>query len=299
MYPQNPLPIPLTTLPKLSLGCPILDNLLHGGVPINTLTELVAESGLGKTQLCLQLLFTTQYPPLSGAAVYLHSELPFPFRRLHQLVLQHPSLQNPLGNVFIEPLYDAHQLFDKMSKLEFMLSRGGVVSSRLPVKVVVIDSIAALFRSEYGNNREDLMTRSKMFFEISSRLKAMAVKYGVAVVVTNQVVDVMDSDGVGNSECLVSSGRRVSPALGLSWTHCVNVRLFLYRQYERVVGEGESVEFETRRFIRVVFAPHLPDSSCEFVIKREGVTGIDQHKMIQEKCEIVHNAGTLLRALKP
>nr|CAD1825508.1 unnamed protein product [Ananas comosus var. bracteatus] len=33
----------------------------------------------------------------------------------------------------------------------------------------------------------------------------------------------------------------------------------------------------TRRRLQVVFAPHLPESSCEFVIRKEGVFGIEPH----------------------
>lgn len=102
----------------------------------------------------------------------------------------------------------------------------------------------------------------------------------MAVVVTNQVVDVMDSADnvrIGNLSILHSSGRKVCPALGLSWANCVNTRLFLWREYERVGEEGGSFDdTKTRRFAAVVFAPHLPYSSSEFVIRREGVWGVDK-----------------------
>lgn len=98
---------------------------------------------------------------------------------------------------------------------------------------------------------------------------------------TNQVVDVMDHSSdhlrIGNSAELWSSGRRVCAALGLSWANCVNTRLFMWRQVERVREDAEDESLENvkiRRFIRVVFAPHLPDSSCEFTITSEGVFGV-------------------------
>lgn len=275
---QNPVP---THTQKLSVGCPVLDRFLGGGVPCNAVTELVAESGIGKTQLCLQLLLHSA-AHLSASSLYLHSEFPFPFRRLRQLSLSlsGPSLPtNPLDRILVHPLKSAHHLLDLLPHIDSLLSR----PPRLPIKLIVIDSVAALFRSEFDNNPKDLKRRSSLFFKISSKLKAQAVKYGAAVVITNQVVDVMDSYAsdsalrIGNSECLYSSGRKVCAALGLSWAHCVNIRLFLWREEERVVVEcGEEAETRQRRFIRVVFAPHLPDSSCQFVIKREGVFGIDR-----------------------
>lgn len=154
----------------------------------------------------------------------------------------------------------------------------------------MIDSIAALFRSEFENKPSDLKRRSSLFFKISGKLKLQAKRFGLAVVVTNQVVDLVGSaDGtnglrVGNLGSLYSSGRLVCPALGLSWSNCVNSRLFLTRNEEIVgeetglvdVGTGDFTTTQTRRHMRVVFAPHLPDSSCEFVITREGVFGIDR-----------------------
>lgn len=154
-----------------------------------------------------------------------------------------------------------------------------------------MDSIAALFRSEFDNTGTDLKRRASLFFKISGKLRGLASKFGVAVVVTNQVVDSMESsDGmnclrVGNLGRLFSSGRQVSPALGLSWANCVNSRIFLSREEVVVREEGslgkvdmggdEVVKTRMKRQLHVVFSPYLPESSCEYVILREGVFGID------------------------
>ncbi|PIN01771.1 DNA repair protein RHP57 [Handroanthus impetiginosus] len=280
MNPEDLLrhPLPAET-PKLTLGCPLLDRLLGGGVPCGTITEIVAESGTGKTQLSLQLLLAAQLPTsrggLSASSLYLHSEFPLPFRRLHQLsIFYRPHLQhNPLDHVFVEPLHSADHLLDLLPRLDFLVPK-------FNVKLIVIDSIAALFRGEFENTPLELKRRSSMFFKISSKLRFHARKFGLAVVLTNQVVDVMESSDnlrIGNSAALCSSGRRVCPALGLSWANCVNTRLFMWREEERVGSEDENFgNMQTRRFIRVVFAPHLPDTFCEFVIRREGLFGINR-----------------------
>lgn len=140
----------------------------------------------------------------------------------------------------------------------------------LPVRVIVVDSIAALFRSEFDNSRVDLRRRSSLFFKISGGLKSLAERFGLVVVVTNQVVDLM-SEGengvrIGNFSEMYSSGRRVCPALGLSWANCVNSRMFLSRD--------AYVESKRRR-ISVVFAPHLGQCCSEFVITGDGVFGVE------------------------
>lgn len=48
------------------MGCPVLDDLLRGGLPVGGVTELSGESGAGKTQLALQLCLSVQFPAQHG-----------------------------------------------------------------------------------------------------------------------------------------------------------------------------------------------------------------------------------------
>lgn len=51
---------------RLSVGCPLLDELLRGGLPAGSVIELSGESGAGKTQLALQLCLSVQLPVQHG-----------------------------------------------------------------------------------------------------------------------------------------------------------------------------------------------------------------------------------------
>lgn len=51
---------------RLSLGCPVLDGLLRGGLPLDGITELAGRSSAGKTQLALQLCLAVQLPRQHG-----------------------------------------------------------------------------------------------------------------------------------------------------------------------------------------------------------------------------------------
>ncbi|XP_008811308.1 DNA repair protein XRCC3 homolog [Phoenix dactylifera] len=304
MIPVKPEKLFNLPTQKLTLGCPVLDRLVRGGLPVGSVTELAGESGAGKTQLCLQLLLAALRPPalggLSAASLYIHSEFPFPLRRLLCLLPSSaPSSAaalNPLDHVFVRPAHSPDDLFSLLAAADALIARP---PSALPVRLLVVDSIAALFRSEFDNTPADLKRRSSLFFKIAAKLKEQARRFGAVVVVTNQVVDVVgvsESDGssssairVGNYGSLWSSGRRVCPALGLSWANCVNTRIFLSRSDEIVRSEralefGESDDRDdrtvvrTRRKMEVVFAPHLPEASCEFVIVREGVFGVETQR---------------------
>lgn len=99
-----------------------------------------------------------------------------------------------------------------------------------------------------------------------------------------QVVDVMGPE-VGRSggndhhtgPTLWSSGRMVAPAMGLSWANCVNTRIFLSRSDEVMAAgiNGAEAIVRTKRRMEVVFAPHVPHSSSEFVIRKDGVFGLE------------------------
>ena len=276
---------------KCTLGCPVLDDLLNGGVPCGSITELAGESGAGKTQICLQLALCALLPPsrggLSGASLYIHSEFPFPLSRLRQLSFNFPSaLSSPLDHIFVRGVHTAEELLAMLDRLEDILS---VPPSGLPVKLVIVDSIAALFRSDFDNSAVDLRRRSSMFFAIAAKLKEHAAKFGSAVVVTNQIMDVVRAEDESNDlkmehyASVWSSGRNVCPALGLSWANCVNTRLFLSR-CEKVspnyMNPGDSrcedtfAAGETMRTVQVVFAPHLPPSLRRYMILKKGISGI-------------------------
>lgn len=87
----------------------------------------------------------------------------------------------------------------------------------------MIDSIAVLFCSEFENTPCDIIKwRGGLFFKILGNLKALAKRFGIAVMVmvTNQVVDIVGSSeginglSIGNLSGLYLSGGWVCPQLG-------------------------------------------------------------------------------------
>ncbi|XP_016070400.1 PREDICTED: DNA repair protein XRCC3 isoform X2 [Miniopterus natalensis] len=143
---------------RLSLGCPVLDGLLGGGLPLAGITELAGRSSAGKTQLALQLCLAVQFPRrhggLEAGAVYVCTEDAFPNRRLQQLIAQQQCLRAdaPAGvvekikfgnHIFIEHAANVDTLLECVRrKVPQLLSRG-------MARLVVIDSVAAPFRCEF------------------------------------------------------------------------------------------------------------------------------------------------------
>ncbi|KAJ7552481.1 hypothetical protein O6H91_06G057100 [Diphasiastrum complanatum] len=152
---------------------------------------------------------------------------------------------DPCENIFVQGVQEVEELFDALDQLHALLVR----PSAMPVRLIVIDSIAALFRSAFDNTIKDMSTRAGLFFKLASTLKRYAEQFDLAVVVTNQVMDVVEDQiksvkkqlQIGNTAVLCSSGRMVAPALGLSWANCVNTRLFLVR-WEQTVQSTETMD---------------------------------------------------------
>ncbi|XP_020596453.1 DNA repair protein XRCC3 homolog [Phalaenopsis equestris] len=273
IMPENPVHLPAE---KLSVGCPVLDRFLGGGIPFGFVTELAGEASSGKTQLCLQIVLSAASPRscTPSASLFISTEPPFPLRRLLSL----SSDTAPLDHIFVRSAFSSKELFGLLNHVDKLLSLVRLSSGRR-VRILVLDSAAAVFHTD----AEDAVRRSPELFTVAAKLKEQARRFNLAVIVTNHVVDVVDggfSDlRVGNYLSLSSSGRKVCPAMGLAWSNCVNMRLFLSRSPEDGNGDTDGCA-NLQRKLQVVFAPHLPEGSCEFVIRREGVFGVGTQALI-------------------
>ncbi|KAG3149489.1 hypothetical protein PC128_g23401 [Phytophthora cactorum] len=259
----------------LPSGCDSIDRLLHGGFCSGILTEICGEASAGKTQLCLQLLLQCCLPRslggLQGTACYICTEGVGSVKRLHDLAQVYakrysavvgigakrkrgesvPKLTSSdfLDGIFVEQLYTVDDLID-------------LVQARLPTllaeqntKLVVLDSVAAVFRLESTSSVKEAAERSRTMFHIANCMRILSDQYGVVFVVTNQVTGDFDPRSNGN-------GWR--PALGLSWSNCINQRLRITRHKD-----------STLRRLDVAFSPHLPAETCAFQVTSEGVRPSD------------------------
>lgn len=105
----------------ITFGCNALDQITQNGLPIRGITEIVGESGCGKSQICLQLALNVQMPLSDGGlekeAVYICTEDAFPSKRLVQMVEhRNKTYRNDrkwLDKIFIEHCPDSvcNQIF--------------------------------------------------------------------------------------------------------------------------------------------------------------------------------------------
>ncbi|XP_075048620.1 DNA repair protein XRCC3 [Mixophyes fleayi] len=263
---------------KLSLGCNVLNNLLRGGLPLVGITELAGESSAGKTQFALQLCLSVQYPVeyggLGAGAVYICTEDAFPSKRLQELIKQQSKLRAEVpadvihkirfgDRIFIEHAADVDMLTVCITKrLPILLLRG-------QIRLIVIDSIAALFRCEFA--ARDAVLKAKHLQTLGAKLHHLSSSFTTPVFCINQVTDTVKETDSVLTHCGLQE-RKVLPALGISWSNQLLMRLMVSRTQRTAPPPHTGSILRT---MEVIFAPHIPQSTCYYVIDMEGVKGID------------------------
>lgn len=239
-------------LKLITVGCKLIDQILGGGLKVaGGITELSGESGSGKTQLCLQLALMAQNSPAVGGidkyVVYVCTEDNFPSKRLQQLINRMKSpfktcLELCYGDrIYVEHLADVKGLKNLLfSRLPSLLHSG-------TVGLLIIDSIAALFRAEYS--LQEGIQRTKDLRSIGCQLHSLSKKYELCVLCINQV-----SASLNENDCV--------PALGLAWANLVTTRIVM-RKYS----------YQEMRKIELVFSPYTGPATCNYIITKSGIRG--------------------------
>eukprot|EP00210_Caulerpa_lentillifera_P003395 g3239.t1 len=127
------------------------------------------------------------------------------------------------------------------------------------IRLVVIDSIAAILRAEYGP--EEILARQDVVAHQASHLKFIATKFNIPVIITNQVTSAGE-EGRKDPGDIVHDD--VIPALGTKWSHCVNTRLSL-----------EWTPDHRHRIVNVWKSPMCSNVQLKYVITESGVDGVD------------------------
>ncbi|XP_060037142.1 DNA repair protein XRCC3 isoform X5 [Erinaceus europaeus] len=203
---------------RLSLGCPVLDAVLGGGLPLEGVTELAGISSAGKTQLALQLCLAVQFPlrhggleaarqltamstgkpwgcllgeacPLPSGSVYICTEDAFPSRRLQQLIRQQRQLRTDVPGDVVDGIRFGDQIFiEHVADVDALLACVGrkvpLLLSRGLARLVVLDSVAAPFRCEFAS--EAAATRAQHLRSLGAALRRLSCAFRSPVLCVNQ-----------------------------------------------------------------------------------------------------------------
>lgn len=236
-------------LVQLTTGSRELDRLLGGGIETGSITEIFGEFRTGKTQLCHTLAVTCQLPIDNGGGegkcLYVDTEGTFRPERLVSIAERYKmSSADVLDNVVYARAYNT----DHQTQL-LVLAAAMMTESRYAL--LVVDSAMALYRTDYSG-RGELSARQMHLARFLRMLLRLADEFGVAVVITNQVVAQVDGAAVFCAD-------PKKPIGGNIMAHSSTTRLYLRK------GRGET------RICKIYDSPCLPEAEAMFSINADGI----------------------------
>lgn len=234
----------------ISTGSTELDKLLHGGIESGSITEIFGEFRTGKTQLCHTIAVTCQLPVENGGGngkcLYIDTEGTFRTERFipiaERLGLDPETV---MENISYARAYNS----DHQNNL---LIHASAMMSENKYAVLIVDSATALYRTDY-NGRGELGARQIHLARFLRSLTNLAETYGVAVVITNQVVASVD----GAAAMFNADPKK--PIGGNIIAHASTTRLYLRK------GRGST------RICKIYDSPCLAESEAVFAITENGI----------------------------
>lgn len=235
---------------QITTGSKELDKLLAGGIETGSITEIFGEFRTGKTQLTHTLAVTCQLPidmgGGEGKALYIDSEGTFrPERLLATAERYGLSGSDVLDNVAYARAYNS----DHQTQL---LVQAAAMMSESRYALLIVDSATSLYRTDYSG-RGELAARQMHLARFLRMLLRLADEFGVAVVITNQVVAQVDG-----AAAMFSSDPK-KPIGGNIIAHASTTRLYLRK------GRGET------RICKIYDSPCLPEGEATFAINADGI----------------------------
>jgi DNA repair protein RadA len=243
---------------RLTTGSKKLDVLIGKGVETQSITEFYGEYGSGKSQIAHQLCVNVQLPlengGLNGGALYVDTENTFRTERIAPMA-QHVGLDvdKAFRNIILAEAYTSdHQMF--------LLENADKIIKENNIRLIVVDSLTAHFRSEYIG-RENLAERQQKLNQHMHKLIKLARAFNAVALVTNQVMASLD----------VFLDEAVRPIGGHIVAHTSHTRIFLRKAKRGPV-----------RIARLVSSPYLPEGECLFKITEDGIEDIEEDQQSVE-----------------
>ena len=199
-------------------GSSELNRILGGGFQTGKLTEVYGPFKSGKTNLAHTISVTVQLPVkkggLGGTVAYVDTENTFSKEKIIRIAKRFGMNSNEvLSHIFHARIYSSDHQSQMIQKAEALCKTKGV-------RLIVIDSLMALLRSEYVGIGK-LAPRQAILNAMIHGLSRIAETYNCAVLLTNQVAMKMagmfsSNDAIGGNNAdifnisFLNSSSRVS-----------------------------------------------------------------------------------------
>lgn len=231
---------------RITTNCKEFDEMLGGGVEAKGITEAYGKFASGKTQLGFQLTVNAQLPVdkggLGGSVLFIDTEGTFRPERIESIATAADlDPKEVLANIFVVRATTTEQQILSIEKADKLIREQNI-------KLIVVDSLMSLFRAEYLG-RGALGERQQKLNGHIHKLQQLADNYGLAVYITNQV---MDNPGI-------LFGDPTTPVGGNIVAHAATTRLYMRKSKE------------DKRIIRLVDSPNMPEGEVVVKITSGGI----------------------------
>jgi len=172
---------------KMPTGSRILDQMLEGGYDKDIVTTIYGPAGSGKTVLCL--LCSINVARTNKKVIFVDSEGGFSIERFRQICSHLNQDANKIleNFIFLKPTN-----FNEQKKVFAKLK--DIVNDK--IGLIVVDSIAMLYRLEMGKSEEIVEVNRQLASQIGFLTEIARTKQ-IPVIVTNQVyADFDDKDKI-------------------------------------------------------------------------------------------------------
>ncbi|KAF8510212.1 Rad51-domain-containing protein, partial [Hysterangium stoloniferum] len=303
----------------ITTGDSYIDEIFGGGIMCGVVTELVGESASGKTQLALQVSLLTQLSRttggVSGSTCYLTINGNLPTTRLLEISQKHDLMKcqdSDISHIHTRSISSVPELRHVLKHgVPIMVENLSKPASGLPLRLLVLDSLGALFRPDVKTTSKTLFERSQELGEMASIIHSLASTYHLAILVINEVNPVFerldasvrfgddDTDRVLYADQARWFSRAsntpnedsTEAALGLVWANQIGLRVLLTRTGRRryilepnTEGNGHlkyskdnrlaSSKIDEATLVRrcsVIFSNVAAPCSIDFIVSPSGV----------------------------
>ncbi|OBT89571.1 meiotic recombinase Dmc1 [Pseudogymnoascus sp. 03VT05] len=236
---------------KISTGSKQLDTILLGGFETMSISEIYGEFRCGKTQICHTMAVMAQLPREMGGAegkvAWIDTEGTFRPERIAQIAERFGvDPEQACDNICVSRSLNSEHQYEVLDVLAFNFCSG-------EYRLLVIDSVMALFRTDYSG-RGELAERQQALGQFLKRLAALAEEFNVCVVMTNQV----QSDPGASALFAGTDGRK--PVGGHVLAHASTTRVLLRK------GRGEE------RVAKIIDSPNCPEREATYIITTGGIS---------------------------
>ena len=244
---------------KISTTSKNIDNILGGGIESGSLTELIGEKNVCKTDFVHILSVSAQKKAQGNKIIYIDFDNTFNFKKIAGFAKTlNINKKKALENInIINNIEDYEHFMQKLNEISEKMQKG-------EYSLIIIESLINVFQKIFEekmmiNNSQINQIDAKIDIEsklsqVLLKLKNIAFLFNIAVVITRRIRN-KDEDEIENNNNLFKFDPNIDIILG---NECIT--RFKFKKIKN--GKIKCI---------ILNSPILPENNCKFIINSKGI----------------------------